>query len=755
MSIEKLSSVWPEWKVIEQIGEGAFGKVYKAVREEHSMTTYSAIKVITIPQSNSEVSELKAEGLDDNATITYFKGIVDDFINEIKLMESMKGMTNVVSVEDFKVLEKEDAIGWDIFIRMELLTPFNDYSAKNNLSEKDVIKLGIDICNALELCAQKNIIHRDIKPENIFVSSFGDFKVGDFGIAKELEKTNGTLSSKGTYSYMAPEVVMGKKYNSTVDTYSLGLVLYKLLNNNRLPFIDPNATQIQYQERKSANDRRLCGEQLPAPINASQTMSSIILKACAFNPDDRFASASELKNALISVQNGNKVDFEATVAAGYMNNPYSTEGDNAAGIKNKTVKQKRRKGKKAVFVLIAVIAVVLIGGGIFLATKINKKPSGDEPNRVVESVNGSISENDKEVILENYEDAKKEYDESGEVTEELINTLNNQMEVIFFDFKKQNIDYYTAKLQLEDIADMKITEVQDKLDKTKEDIEDLYASRQAFDAAQIYEEKGEYTKAISEYRKVTDIDVNYETAKKKIILLEDQYRTEVLDEASELAEKKDYIGAVDILNNALENVLPGDTTISKQVKSYQKDYVNDVINKSNKLLEENKYDEAVNVIEEAQEIVEDNSLLADQLAYINNQRPKNFIEVCKPYDQTMHIYEEFEKDCLSGFMMAGEECKNGFKAERWFSSDGYILSNLNGEYSTLSFKLGHVDGSDMVDTSMVVYLDGEVENTYEIYADAYPKNISIDVTGVNQIKFYIPTNGWDVPTIGFADMIIK
>ena len=88
--------------------------------------------------------------------------------------------------------------------------------------------MGVDICKALELYQKYNIIHRDIKPENIFVSDNGDFKLGDFGIARTIEKTMSDLSKKGTYNYMAPEVYQGGEYGFSVDLYSLGIVLYRI-----------------------------------------------------------------------------------------------------------------------------------------------------------------------------------------------------------------------------------------------------------------------------------------------------------------------------------------------------------------------------------------------------------------------------------------------------------------------------------------------------------------------------------------------
>jgi len=309
MSIEKLGVFWPEWRVDAQIGEGSFGKVYKVVREEYGVTSHAAVKVIPIPQSEADLNSIRAQGLDEISVRTYFESIVNDFVNEIKMMLSMKGAANIVIVEDYKVLENNDKIGWDIFIRMELLTGFVDYSLKRKLPETAIVKLGQDICSALELCARRNIIHRDVKPENIFVSPFGDFKIGDFSIARELEKTSGAMSSKGTYSYMAPEIITSKKYDASVDIYSLGLVLYKLLNNNRLPFIDPYAEQLIYQDQRNAIDRRFSGEPLPPPVEASPQMAQVILKACAFDPAMRFRTATDFKVALEAVKTGGYSEY--------------------------------------------------------------------------------------------------------------------------------------------------------------------------------------------------------------------------------------------------------------------------------------------------------------------------------------------------------------------------------------------------------------------------------------------------------------
>lgn len=295
MELEKL---WSEWKVDEFIGEGSFGKVYRIVREDFGHTYEAALKVIEIPQNQSEYKTIKSEGLSDESVQEYFKSVIEDIVNEFALMSKLKGNSNIVSYEDHSVIPKETEFGWEIFIRMELLTPLFNYLEEHELTVKDVIQLGIDMCKALEVCQKYNIIHRDIKPENIFVSDIGTFKLGDFGIARQLEKTTSGMSKKGTYTYMAPEVYKGLEYNSTVDIYSLGIVLYRFLNNNRAPFMPPAPQQIRYSDKEQANVMRLSGQPMPKPCNAEGRLAEIILKACAYDPKERYESPRVMRQEL-------------------------------------------------------------------------------------------------------------------------------------------------------------------------------------------------------------------------------------------------------------------------------------------------------------------------------------------------------------------------------------------------------------------------------------------------------------------------
>ncbi len=304
--IHSLEPLWGSWYIDSLIGEGSFGSVYRIVREEFGKKYYSALKMLFIPKNVSEEKQAFAEGMDWNTATIYFKDIAEDIYKEIVLMSELKGRTNIVNCEDHQVIQKPDGVGFIILIRMELLTSLNDYLLNKQFTNKDIVNLGMDICQALMLCKKRNIIHRDIKPANIFVSSDGDYKLGDFGIARQMEGAEQGLSIKGSFEYMAPEVYLGKKYDERVDIYSLGMVLYYFLNNRRAPFIS-NVTQVvRHGERQAALRRRFSGEELPDPILAGKKLAAVVKKACAFNMEDRYQSAEEFLNELSALSEEDK-----------------------------------------------------------------------------------------------------------------------------------------------------------------------------------------------------------------------------------------------------------------------------------------------------------------------------------------------------------------------------------------------------------------------------------------------------------------
>ena len=274
--LEIIGRVWSDWSITEKLGEGSFGQVFKAEKERYGIIQNSAIKVVRIPSDDAELKRVQSGfGLDEQELRDYFYPQIEKLKKEIVLMQELGEDNHIVKILDFEIIDSpSDNICWYILIRMEFLECLDKYVKQADLTVGDVISIGEDILTGLEVCETNNIIHRDIKPANIFRSSKGVYKLGDFGIARDIASNAGTLSYKGTENYMAPEVYLGKRYGSNIDIYSLGIVLYKLLNNNRLPFMDEEKLTAQSVEK--AVQKRYTGEEFPKPVQASEDLYKIL-----------------------------------------------------------------------------------------------------------------------------------------------------------------------------------------------------------------------------------------------------------------------------------------------------------------------------------------------------------------------------------------------------------------------------------------------------------------------------------------------
>ena len=703
MSVENLAKIWPEWEIEKQLGRGSYGVVYKAVRRDNNVESHAAIKVISIPSDESEVDSLRSEGLDMDGTRTYFKGIVDDFVSEIQLMESLKGIQNIVSVEDYKVVEKTDSIGWDIYIRMELLTPFNTFVCDKKLSEKDVIKLGIDICTALEICGQRNIIHRDIKPENIFVNAFGYFKLGDFGIARKLENMTGGLSQKGTFNYMAPEVANSNTYDARVDTYSLGIVLYRLLNGNRLPFLDTEKQLLNPNERKNAVERRIRGEELPAPCEASVEMANLILCACAYNPDMRFASATAMKEALIGVGNGNYVpvaadldkttavrhaqaDYDATTAVRKAPQAAGSPAQNNVNTKNEAVPTFGKKKSKVPKIIAIVLVLALLIGGVFVAYPYISDLLSNNTSDTTDTGNpdntGDYSSNAAEQIQSIISDAEK--------------FANNN-----------NYEKAIDKIEAGLVSYPDSVELQNKLN--------------------------EYTTKLAQ-----------------------QNKQKVLDDAAALANKEDYLGALKKIEAAKKD-LPDDVDYEIAYDNYCSAYEDSVIAQADMLISSKDYDGAITLVEEAQNNISDSEKLsAAHSKYIelkNNRTPDEYLYNLQhtrfTVERGQNVFFKINGEVTS---FLNETYTNGllFKFERYGGAN--LEYSLNKTYSRLTGKISMIKAGNVLglgefagESNNLVYFefigDGKVIYTSPLTNPTMDVTFDIDLTNVSTLQINIVDQG--------------
>ena len=297
----ELAAVWPDWTAVKLLGKGASGAVYEIHRYVRSNLEKAAMKVIRVPESDADAERLQFQGMTQQDTEEYYERFVDSIHNEIRIMQGFVGNSHIVSYEDYAIRKREDRIGWDIYLRMELLTGLREYIQNNPMEERTVFKLGADILQALRDCHKSGIIHRDIKPANIFVNKAGNFKLGDFGVARTAPDISDTLSFKGTFGYMAPEVYLRMATDERSDLYSLGLVLYQCLNDNRLPFVPKGFTPEDISE---ARKKRFAGEKIPEPTHGSKGLKAIVLKSLAYQPKDRYQTAQEMYSALEKAYRG-------------------------------------------------------------------------------------------------------------------------------------------------------------------------------------------------------------------------------------------------------------------------------------------------------------------------------------------------------------------------------------------------------------------------------------------------------------------
>lgn len=411
---EELQSFWPGWHVVARLGGGTYGDVFQIYKVDNTgIRTESALKVIQIVDNN----------LSDPTP-------PESVLSEIRIMEILRGAPNIVAIEDSYYLKDPGGSGLArLFIRMELLKSFEDILRQSEemlrcgyqpeqafMSVSEVCKLGIDICTALDYCEQYNIIHRDIKPANLFIDRFGNYKVGDFGVSRQVSfiEIAHTMTGIGTITYMAPEVYMGGVYNHTVDIYALGLVLYQLLNYGRAPFLPDYMTELSASSVDDANYKRLNCVKIPKIPYIDIKLNKIILKACAYRSEARYQTAGEFRSAL---------EY-------YLQNEYS-----ATRIENRPVRPHKTRSIVAVAALLAVV----IGAFAFHTVRTNReKPlvsysenvgfNPDSANREINSENAGFSQDpvNQETYSENMtEEASEEAVPDTAGNEEAITTTSD------------------------------------------------------------------------------------------------------------------------------------------------------------------------------------------------------------------------------------------------------------------------------------------------------------------------------------------
>jgi len=262
------------------------------------------LKLISVPESQTQVDALLLTGAaaDEEAAKKYYEQVVDDYQQEFAILETVKGSPNVATYLGHQICPKDEGVGFEIYLLSEKWTTLVSYLSENAMTHLRALNLGLDLCSALCDLRTQGLIHRDVKPENIYLNGLNGFMLGDLGVACIDNLKYCAMPERMISEYTAPELSdILNPFNTTIDIYSVGMVLYRILNGNHGPFEDEKTSA------KAANKLRLSGEPLPAPLYGDYELAAIILKACAFEPSDRYQTPEEFMQELVLYMKRNTV----------------------------------------------------------------------------------------------------------------------------------------------------------------------------------------------------------------------------------------------------------------------------------------------------------------------------------------------------------------------------------------------------------------------------------------------------------------
>lgn len=198
------------------LGEGSFGKVVRAY-DIHNPSEDLVAKII-------QLNDL---------------GRLQSIQMELKVLQKLPQHNNLVNVKKMKLSSHHKQYFIMEYCSGGTLTDF--IKSNKSISEDEIIDFLQQFCMGYRVLFEMGIIHRDIKPDNILIHN-DIYKIADFGLAKVVEqlKESMKLSTRGTPLYLAPELIQKTAAGPKVDMWSLGVILHKMLFNNKYPFLDPN-----------------------------------------------------------------------------------------------------------------------------------------------------------------------------------------------------------------------------------------------------------------------------------------------------------------------------------------------------------------------------------------------------------------------------------------------------------------------------------------------------------------------------------
>lgn len=275
-----IGSTVSHFKILEKLGEGGMGVVYKA--QDTKLDRLVALKFLPPHMSASEQDKAR-------------------FIQEAKAASAMNH-ANICTIYSIDEHEDPSSAGApadkQLFIAMEFVDGVTLREKIGTISSKQAIDIGIQLADGLSAAHEKGIVHRDVKPENIMVRKDGICQIMDFGLAKlrgrqsKVSRLTKEGSTIGTAGYMSPEQVQGQEIDHRSDIFSLGVVLYEMFTGE-LPFKGVHETALLYE---IVNVDAVPMSAVKPEMDTS--LDAIVLECLAKEPGERYQSVAEVAKEL-------------------------------------------------------------------------------------------------------------------------------------------------------------------------------------------------------------------------------------------------------------------------------------------------------------------------------------------------------------------------------------------------------------------------------------------------------------------------
>ena len=251
------------------------------------------VKIISVPASQVQLEALLLTGAysTQDAALAYFRDMANDVTEEVEVLKKLSKFEGFLPYENYQIVPMEDgAVGFDVYLLSPYKRTLERFLKSKPVTHLNAVNMGLDLCASMAMCRRAGYLYVDLKPSNIFVNEKNEFCIGDLGFVRLDALKYASLPERYRSAYTAPEIQDAmSSLNSTVDIYAIGMILYGIYNDGKLP-----------KENELS--------ELAPPIYADYEMSQIILKACDPNPEQRWQDPLQLGQELVAYMQRNSVN---------------------------------------------------------------------------------------------------------------------------------------------------------------------------------------------------------------------------------------------------------------------------------------------------------------------------------------------------------------------------------------------------------------------------------------------------------------